>query len=64
MRYTFQVDYENSEFDFAVSTGTDVWDGELEPDLIASLLSQGVLVVEGLVPVPEVIIETIESEDD
>lgn len=43
MEYTIAHDFYVPEFDVELFEGGVVWDGDLEPDLIAQLVSQGTL---------------------
>lgn len=56
MEYTIAQDYYVTEFDVTFYVGGTVWDGDLEPDLTAQLVSNGVLV-----PVQ---VEAVEAETD
>jgi hypothetical protein len=57
MQYTIAQDHYVPEFDIQMYVGGVVYDGDLEPDLIAQLVSQGVLVSESPAPVEEEISE-------
>lgn len=54
MRYVFQESYYNAEFDFHVERGAECHDGDIEPDLIAQLVSRGILESDQPKPIQEV----------
>ena len=45
--YTIEQDYYVQEFDIQLYAGGTVQDGDLEPDVVAQLVSQSVLLPEG-----------------
>jgi len=47
MAYEVTREYHNHEFEFSLYPGDVLYDVNLEPDLIAQLLSNGILVLEG-----------------
>lgn len=46
--YKVTREYHNQEFDFDLYPGDVLYNGSLEPDLMAQLLSDGVLVADGV----------------
>ncbi len=60
--YTIQRDYYVAEFNYELYEGDVLYDGDLEPDLIANLLVYGVIVSDA-VPMVEVDPELEDAED-
>ena len=60
--YTIQRDYYVAEFNYELYEGDVLYDGDLEPDLIANLLVYGVIVSDA-VPMVEVDLELEDAED-
>lgn len=61
MRYEVKRDFYVAEFDIPLAVGEVFADGDTDPDLVANLLSQGVIVVEGA-PEPKPVKKTVKPE--
>ena len=67
MRYTVIEDYDNLEFGFVLFPGEDLYDGDVEPDVLANLMALGVVEADvstaATPPVVEVEDEPEDEED-